>query len=125
MSVNIYKYCPCPKYLSKFYSTCQVAKKFFQEASSFHTKNKILNNLQMCIHVYVFCTLYIILQRSSSVTKAMGTMMENLTKATYGAFKTYTSSQTSESVLLFVCSVARLVLIIFITNLSKLDEEFV
>ncbi|XP_060602002.1 E3 ubiquitin-protein ligase UBR3-like, partial [Ruditapes philippinarum] len=45
--------------------------------------------------------------RSSSVTKAMGTMMENLTKATYGAFKTYTSSQTSESVLLFVCSVAR------------------
>ncbi|KAL4222682.1 E3 ubiquitin-protein ligase ubr3 [Mactra antiquata] len=42
-----------------------------------------------------------------SVTKAMGSMMEDLTNATYSAFKTYTNSQTSESVLLFVCSVAR------------------
>ncbi|WAQ93484.1 UBR3-like protein [Mya arenaria] len=45
--------------------------------------------------------------RSPLVTKAMGSMMEDLTNATYGMFKTYTSSQTSESVLLFVCSVAR------------------
>lgn len=53
--------------------------------------------------------LLLVLQRSSSVTKAMGSMMEHLANATYGMFKTYTSSQTSESVLLFVCSVARYV----------------
>ena len=41
------------------------------------------------------------------MTRAMGSMMEDLSNATYGAYKTYTNSQTSESVLLFVCSVAR------------------
>ena len=46
-------------------------------------------------------------QRSAQVTRAMGSMMEDLSNATYGAYKTYTNSQTSESVLLFVCSVAR------------------
>ncbi|XP_052682389.1 E3 ubiquitin-protein ligase ubr3-like [Crassostrea angulata] len=45
--------------------------------------------------------------RSPNLTKVMGSVMEDLTNATYGKFKTYTSSQTSESVLLFVCSVAR------------------
>ncbi|XP_052267250.1 E3 ubiquitin-protein ligase UBR3-like [Dreissena polymorpha] len=48
-----------------------------------------------------------VIVRSPLVTKAMGSMMEDLTNATYGMYKTYTSSQTSESVLLFVCSVAR------------------
>ncbi|KAJ8313482.1 hypothetical protein KUTeg_008043 [Tegillarca granosa] len=44
--------------------------------------------------------------RSGTMTKAMGSVMEDLTNTTYGAYKTYTNSQTSESVLLFVCSVA-------------------
>ncbi|XP_052094995.1 E3 ubiquitin-protein ligase UBR3-like [Mytilus californianus] len=45
--------------------------------------------------------------RSSAVTKTMGSVMEDLTNTTYSVFKTYTNSHTSESVLLFVCSVAR------------------
>ncbi|XP_064614037.1 LOW QUALITY PROTEIN: E3 ubiquitin-protein ligase ubr3-like [Liolophura sinensis] len=44
---------------------------------------------------------------SSRLTKSMGSMMEDLTNTTYSIFKTYTKSPTSESVLLFVCSVAR------------------
>jgi hypothetical protein len=52
------------------------------------------------------CQFYIF-QRSSAVTKAMGSVMEDLTNTTYSIFKTYTSSHTAESVLLFVCSVAR------------------
>jgi hypothetical protein len=54
----------------------------------------------------VMCQFYIF-QRSSAVTKAMGSVMEDLTNTTYSIFKTYTSSHTAESVLLFVCSVAR------------------
>lgn len=49
----------------------------------------------------------LVYQRSPNLTKIMGSVMEDLTNTTYGKFKTYTSSQTSESVLLFVCSVAR------------------
>ncbi|XP_069111047.1 E3 ubiquitin-protein ligase ubr3-like [Argopecten irradians] len=45
--------------------------------------------------------------RSSTLTKAMGSVMEDLTNVTYSVYKTYTTSQSSESVLLFVCSVAR------------------
>jgi len=55
----------------------------------------------------VFIVFVSVLQRSPSVAKAMGSMMEHLANATYGMFKTYTTSQSSESVLLFVCSVAR------------------
>ncbi|KAL5006565.1 hypothetical protein ScPMuIL_015371 [Solemya velum] len=45
--------------------------------------------------------------KSQPLTKSMGSVMEDLTNATYGSFKTFTNSQTPESVLLFVCSVAR------------------
>ena len=64
-------------------------------------KNK--KSLHTCL-TYEFALFF---QGSAQVTKAMGSMMEDLSNATYGAYKTYTSSQTSESVLLFVCSLAR------------------
>lgn len=64
------------------------------------------------IHKYMYMNyMYkknpLVYQRSPNLTKIMGSVMEDLTNTTYGKFKTYTSSQTSESVLLFVCSVAR------------------
>ena len=47
------------------------------------------------------------LQGSANLTKAMGSVMEDLTNSTHSAYKTYTMSHGSECVLLFVCSVAR------------------
>ncbi|XP_041366438.1 E3 ubiquitin-protein ligase UBR3-like [Gigantopelta aegis] len=44
---------------------------------------------------------------SANLTKAMGSVMEDLTNSTHSAYKTYTMSHGSECVLLFVCSVAR------------------
>ncbi|XP_061179951.1 E3 ubiquitin-protein ligase ubr3-like [Saccostrea echinata] len=61
--------------------------------------------------------------RSPNLTKVMGSVMEDLTNATYGKFKTYTSSQTSESVLLFVCSVARTNLEMELVNRGKVLIE--
>ncbi|XP_048246065.1 E3 ubiquitin-protein ligase UBR3-like [Haliotis rufescens] len=44
---------------------------------------------------------------SANLTRVMGNVMEDLTNATHAVFKVFSHSQTSESVLLFVCSVAR------------------
>ena len=41
------------------------------------------------------------------LTKAQGSVMEDVTNATYPQFKAYTKSQLPENVLLFVCSVLR------------------
>lgn len=65
------------------------------------------DNTQMVKDIAEMMVTRPITPRSGTMTKAMGSVMEDLTNTTYGAYKTYTNSQTSESVLLFVCSVAR------------------
>ncbi|KAL3831654.1 hypothetical protein ACJMK2_023382, partial [Sinanodonta woodiana] len=71
------------------------------------TKPVSHDHTQMVLDIAEMMVKRPITPRSASVTKAMGAMMEDLTNATYGQYKTFTRSQTSESVLLFVCSVAR------------------
>ena len=46
-------------------------------------------------------------QGSNSLTKAMGSVMEDVTNITYPKYRNYSKTQSSESVLLFVSSVAR------------------
>ncbi|KAK3103122.1 hypothetical protein FSP39_016629 [Pinctada imbricata] len=63
-------------------------------------KQMVLDIAELMVNRPITC-------RSRWVTKAMGDVMEDLSNTTYSAYKSFSSSQCSEGIHLFVCSVAR------------------